>query len=289
MGYVSTRHQNSKIGMTTYYSRSPSLHLKGDWLAEAGFDTGTSVTVKISEGCLILLADNNEVQELREQLYQVKQDGRSASRRGPAFPPPDRIRRNGNVHPVEPHHAVFCRGTLPCQPVQQVPRRVVLPAFQIPLILRTARRDAPRRVVEIVRFAPPAVPFLRQFIPSVVVVLTVSERVRHHPAHPTVRFPALHPPCWVVYLPRVQPPLASEHLPVQVVARELADDLTVQVYLLEMPAAVVKLSLRSAVRGKVVAKHIPHVVMPSDGGFLPQSQRLSITLPVNKISDHYFR
>lgn len=177
----------------------------------------------------------------------------------------------------------------PCQPVQQVPRRVVLPAFQIPLILRTARRDAPRRVVEIVRFAPPAVPFLRQFIPSVVVVLTVSERVRHHPAHPTVRFPALHPPCWVVYLPRVQPPLASEHLPVQVVARELADDLTVQVYLLEMPAAVVKLSLRSAVRGKVVAKHIPHVVMPSDGGFLPQSQRLSITLPVNKISDHYFR
>ncbi|MCF7667100.1 toxin SymE, type I toxin-antitoxin system family protein, partial [Escherichia coli] len=31
------------------------------------------VTVKISEGCLILLADNNEVQELRRELYQVKQ------------------------------------------------------------------------------------------------------------------------------------------------------------------------------------------------------------------------
>ncbi|HCP3430357.1 TPA: toxin SymE, type I toxin-antitoxin system family protein, partial [Escherichia coli] len=29
--------------------------------------------VKISEGCLILLADNNEVQELRRKLYQVKQ------------------------------------------------------------------------------------------------------------------------------------------------------------------------------------------------------------------------
>ncbi|NAH45986.1 toxin SymE, type I toxin-antitoxin system family protein, partial [Escherichia coli] len=27
----------------------------------------------ISEGCLILLADNNEVQELRRELYQVKQ------------------------------------------------------------------------------------------------------------------------------------------------------------------------------------------------------------------------
>ncbi|EHS3867753.1 toxin SymE, type I toxin-antitoxin system family protein, partial [Escherichia coli] len=30
-------------------------------------------TVKISEGCQILLADNNEVQELRRELYQVKQ------------------------------------------------------------------------------------------------------------------------------------------------------------------------------------------------------------------------
>ncbi|EOJ5733557.1 toxin SymE, type I toxin-antitoxin system family protein, partial [Escherichia coli] len=27
----------------------------------------------ISEGCLILLADNNGVQELRRELYQVKQ------------------------------------------------------------------------------------------------------------------------------------------------------------------------------------------------------------------------
>ena len=57
----------------TYYSRSPSLHLKGDWLKEAGFETGTGVTVKISEGCLVLMADNNEVQELRKELYQVKQ------------------------------------------------------------------------------------------------------------------------------------------------------------------------------------------------------------------------
>lgn len=40
MGYVSTRHENSKTHMTTYYSRTPGLHLKGDWLREAGFDTG---------------------------------------------------------------------------------------------------------------------------------------------------------------------------------------------------------------------------------------------------------
>ncbi|MES0263550.1 SymE family type I addiction module toxin [Citrobacter portucalensis] len=59
--------------MPTGYTRSPSLHLKGDWLEEAGFETGRGVTVKISDGCIVLMADNNEVQELREQLYQAKQ------------------------------------------------------------------------------------------------------------------------------------------------------------------------------------------------------------------------
>ncbi|ELW2865817.1 type I toxin-antitoxin system SymE family toxin [Salmonella enterica] len=73
VGYVSARHVNSKTGMTTYYSRTPSLHLKGSWLKEAGFDTGRGVTVKISEGCLTIIADCNEVQELRKELYQVKQ------------------------------------------------------------------------------------------------------------------------------------------------------------------------------------------------------------------------
>ncbi len=73
VGYVSARHVNSKTSMTTYYSQHPSLHLKGDWLKEAGFDTGRGVTVKISQGCIVLMADCNEVQELREQLYQVRQ------------------------------------------------------------------------------------------------------------------------------------------------------------------------------------------------------------------------
>jgi toxic protein SymE len=58
--------------MTTYYSQSPGLHLKGDWLKEAGFETGRGVTVKVLEGCLIIIADSDEVQELREELYQVK-------------------------------------------------------------------------------------------------------------------------------------------------------------------------------------------------------------------------
>ncbi|HAI8717836.1 hypothetical protein [Escherichia marmotae] len=42
-------------------------------LREAGFEIGTGVTVKIPEGCLILIAEHNEVQELRKELYQVKQ------------------------------------------------------------------------------------------------------------------------------------------------------------------------------------------------------------------------
>ncbi|EAO4615723.1 type I toxin-antitoxin system SymE family toxin, partial [Salmonella enterica] len=70
---VSVRHINSETCITTCYSQIPSQHLKGDWQEEAGFETGRSVTVKVSEGCLTIIADNNEVQELREQLYQAKQ------------------------------------------------------------------------------------------------------------------------------------------------------------------------------------------------------------------------
>lgn len=49
VGYVGISHTNRKTKVPTRYSRSPSLHLKGDWLKEAGFETGRSVTVKISE------------------------------------------------------------------------------------------------------------------------------------------------------------------------------------------------------------------------------------------------
>ncbi len=50
VGYVRARHQDRKTGIARYYSQHPSLHLKGDWLKETGFDTGRGVTVKISEG-----------------------------------------------------------------------------------------------------------------------------------------------------------------------------------------------------------------------------------------------
>lgn len=70
---VSVRHINSETCMTTSYSHIPSQHLKGDWQEEAGFETGRSVTVKISQGCIVLMADSNEEQKLREQLYKAEQ------------------------------------------------------------------------------------------------------------------------------------------------------------------------------------------------------------------------
>ncbi|CAM7455722.1 SymE family type I addiction module toxin [Citrobacter sedlakii] len=73
VGYVRVRHENRRNITKTYYSSHPCLTLKGDWLKEAGFDTGRGVTVKISDGCLTIIADNNEIQELREQLYQAIQ------------------------------------------------------------------------------------------------------------------------------------------------------------------------------------------------------------------------
>ncbi|EJW2021836.1 type I toxin-antitoxin system SymE family toxin [Salmonella enterica] len=73
VGYVGISHISRKTKLPARYSQSPSLHLKGDWLKEAGFDTGRGVTVKITEGCLTIIADNDEVQELREELYKVKQ------------------------------------------------------------------------------------------------------------------------------------------------------------------------------------------------------------------------
>ncbi|EJP8618008.1 SymE family type I addiction module toxin, partial [Salmonella enterica] len=51
----------------------PELHLKGDCLEEAGFKTRRNVAVKISQGCIVLMADSNEEQKLREQLYKAEQ------------------------------------------------------------------------------------------------------------------------------------------------------------------------------------------------------------------------
>ncbi|WP_416135286.1 SymE family type I addiction module toxin, partial [Buttiauxella ferragutiae] len=52
---VAPRQQFRRVTlMTTYYNRHPSLHLKGDWLKEAGFGTDTPVTVAVEQGQLVI-------------------------------------------------------------------------------------------------------------------------------------------------------------------------------------------------------------------------------------------
>ncbi|MDC9607195.1 SymE family type I addiction module toxin [Xenorhabdus griffiniae] len=60
MGYTSTRHEDRNTGRTRYYSQHPSLHLKGNWLEEAGFTTGQAVNITVERGQLIIrLVENS--------------------------------------------------------------------------------------------------------------------------------------------------------------------------------------------------------------------------------------
>ncbi|MGD8203284.1 SymE family type I addiction module toxin [Pantoea sp. FN0305] len=53
MGYISRRHA-TRSGEFLYYSQSPGLHLKGDWLAEMGFETEQKVDVTSQPGQLVI-------------------------------------------------------------------------------------------------------------------------------------------------------------------------------------------------------------------------------------------
>ncbi|WP_118987330.1 SymE family type I addiction module toxin [Photorhabdus sp. CRCIA-P01] len=46
--------KSSFNSMTRYYSQHPSLHLKGNWLEEAGFATGQAVQVRVERGQLVI-------------------------------------------------------------------------------------------------------------------------------------------------------------------------------------------------------------------------------------------
>lgn len=59
---------------------TPNIHLKGKWLKEAGFETGVHLTVKISDGCIVIIKNSDEVDELKheqealsQQLREIKQ------------------------------------------------------------------------------------------------------------------------------------------------------------------------------------------------------------------------
>ncbi|MBI6550808.1 SymE family type I addiction module toxin [Xenorhabdus lircayensis] len=63
VGYVP---QNDKA------SAPPAIHLKGQWLKQAGFETGGSVTVKIMDGCLVLIPASSETNSLKQQYQRQR-------------------------------------------------------------------------------------------------------------------------------------------------------------------------------------------------------------------------
>ncbi|WP_333500529.1 endoribonuclease SymE [Kluyvera sp. CHPC 1.2972] len=52
------------------YTRIPALTMKGQWLAAAGFATGTEVDVRVMNGCIVITAKQPEP-ELTRSLRQV--------------------------------------------------------------------------------------------------------------------------------------------------------------------------------------------------------------------------
>jgi toxic protein SymE len=60
VGYVSVRHEPKANETRTHYSKLPVMHLKGNWLEEAGFTTRQPVTITAKKDKLILqLAKQN--------------------------------------------------------------------------------------------------------------------------------------------------------------------------------------------------------------------------------------
>ncbi|WP_338805447.1 SymE family type I addiction module toxin [Xenorhabdus griffiniae] len=64
VGYVP---QNNKA------NAPPAIHLKGQWLKAAGFDKGCTLTVKIMDGCLVLIPDSNETNSLKQQYQRQRE------------------------------------------------------------------------------------------------------------------------------------------------------------------------------------------------------------------------
>ncbi|QQO64334.1 type I toxin-antitoxin system SymE family toxin [Providencia manganoxydans] len=48
----------------------PAIHLTGHWLKEAGFETGFTFTVKILNGCLVLIPDSEDTRAIKQQNQQ---------------------------------------------------------------------------------------------------------------------------------------------------------------------------------------------------------------------------
>ncbi|MDT2017109.1 SymE family type I addiction module toxin, partial [Providencia stuartii] len=46
------------------------MNLKGQWLKEAGFETGFTFTVKILNGCWVLIPDYEDIRAIKQQNQQ---------------------------------------------------------------------------------------------------------------------------------------------------------------------------------------------------------------------------
>ena len=55
MGMKKVRNMNVYEQSGYHYKSTPAIMLKGQWLREAGFDCGTSITVTCEEGRLVIV------------------------------------------------------------------------------------------------------------------------------------------------------------------------------------------------------------------------------------------
>lgn len=58
---------------------TPSLTLSGKWLRAAGFDTGKHFTVKVMDGCIVLLPQSDKEEMLKAELLQIQQSFKSVN------------------------------------------------------------------------------------------------------------------------------------------------------------------------------------------------------------------
>jgi len=66
-----TRHPKTRSSAARY-TYSPSIDLKGDWLEQAGFDTGVKIDVRVMAGCLVITARQPEPEpEIMQALKKV--------------------------------------------------------------------------------------------------------------------------------------------------------------------------------------------------------------------------
>ncbi|EPK8087868.1 SymE family type I addiction module toxin [Citrobacter freundii] len=52
---------------------TPKIILSGKWLRAAGFDTGQQISVKVMNGCIVLMVYGEQEQRLQDELQEANQ------------------------------------------------------------------------------------------------------------------------------------------------------------------------------------------------------------------------